>query len=315
MTDATLERDLRAILAARDPGPAPARLASDVRARLAAGEAMTGRWGAVPRLMSGFVAAAAVLVLVGFAIAFRPAIEGPGAAPAPDPTPPYVMQPGDGVVMGERIPLIQGLTALVAGGALLVFAVRTTHRRTRIAASLGILSIILVTLTIGTPDALAFTTGGYGVTPGRTPSDGRPGMYVAVTGNQPFTVVVTVSNVSRLPVDLLGLAAPAFASVGTDIELAHLPRFTAIANLPPNSYDGEAAEPFQRVTIEPGGSVNVAILGLAGTCALPAPGPEGQSGYELETVDLIYEQLTITHTQAFRLPEPVVITTTMPCTS
>ncbi|HET7704007.1 MAG TPA: hypothetical protein VFK35_11450 [Candidatus Limnocylindrales bacterium] len=252
--------------------------------------------------------------MIGVALAVRPEVVGPRAAPAPDPTDPYVMQPGDGVVTGEHVPLSQALAGVIAGGVLFVVAVRTTDRRKRIAASLGVLTLILVATSIGPPNALAFTGGGYGLTPSRSVPEDQPGMYVAVTGNRPFTLVVAVGNTSRLPVELIGLAS-SDVGLATNSELDHLPRFVAMANLPQTALDGRYATRFERTTIEPGDFANVALLGLAGTCSIPAPAPEGQGGYLIESVNLVYEQLTITHTQAFQLPVPVVITTTIPCTS
>ena len=133
-----------------------------------------------------------------------------------------------------------------------------------------------------------------------------------MTGDQPFTVVITVTNESRLPLDLLGLPEPAILQVGAD-QLAILPRFVGMAWLPGPDKRPSAAEPFHVVTIAPGESADLAILGMAGSCAIPTVGPDGQGGYTFESVDLVYEQLTIVHTQAFTFPEPVEITTSGHC--
>jgi hypothetical protein len=311
--DATFERDLRAMLTARDPGPAPAGLAFVVRERIRSDQQprRIARWGAWIGA-AGAVAATAAVFIVALWVAnpVGPG-PGPGASLTPDATPPYVMQAGDGVVTGEHVPLFQGLAALIAFAALLLVAIRTKGKRQGIAAALGSLVIAFVVVTIGTSDALVFRDGVYGVTPYRTVSDGEPGLYVAVTGDQPFHLVLTVTNGSRLPLDLLGLIEPESLRAGPDGVSPVLPRFVGIARLPDWDVVLTSAQSFERVTIPAGAQVTVAVLGMAGVCALPAAGPDGQGGIDLEHVGLVYEQLTIVHTQDFTLPEPVKITTSM----
>ncbi|HEX5824271.1 MAG TPA: hypothetical protein VFY18_07440, partial [Candidatus Limnocylindrales bacterium] len=231
------ERDLRAMLAARDPGSAPVALAAAVRSRLQADGERS--WLDGPRRLLGattlVAAAAAVLILA--IIAGRPVPIGPGATTAPEPTGPYALQPGDGVVGGEFVPAIQVLLALAAFAALTTVALRTPDRRIRIATAVGSLIIVLVAVSIGTSDAIGFRDGGYGVQPGRTPPAGDPGMYVAVTGDSPFTLLLTVTNTSRLPLEIIGIPADGTEANATEAAVPpspHRPRFVGLGLLPDN---------------------------------------------------------------------------------
>ncbi len=58
-----------------------------------------------------------------------------------------------------------------------------------------------------------------------------------------------------------------------------------------------------------GGKANLAILGLAGTCATSSPARSDATSEEIfEVVPIVYEQLTIWHSLSFGLPYPVVVT-------
>jgi hypothetical protein len=304
--DATFERDLRAMLAARDPGAAPVALASTVRARVGS-DGVRARFDGPRRVLNAVaIMAAAAAVLVLAIVVARPPATGPGGSPAPEATGPYVVQPGDGVIGGEDLPRIQAVLAMLASVALITIAVRTSDRRIRVAAILGSLAIVLVAATIGTSDAIGFRDGAYGVQPGRNGPEGDPGMYVAVTGNSPFTLLLTVTNTSRLPLEITGI--PADGAEGAEPPSPHLPRFVGLGLLPDDVVDSSAVGPFHPVSLPPAGSVNLAFLGLAGDCAVLSPGPDGQAGYQIATVRLVYEQLTIRHVADIVLPQPVIIT-------
>lgn len=309
MTDDELDGDLRAMLARRDPGPVPAALTVAIREQIVA-DRRPSRFPALRAWAGGAAAVGAIATVIVLAIVIgRPSDGGPGSSVAPDAQPPYAIQAGDGVVIGEHVPVFQALAALVVFAALLLVTLRTRGKSMGIASALGCLGIALIALTIGKSDALVFRDGGYGVTPGRSAPDAAPGLYVAVTGDQPFHLVVTITNGSQLPLELQGLVEPAVLRFGTDETSATLPRFVAIAALPGVDMDLSLAQPFRPVTIPPGAQLNVDVLGMAGTCAIPAAGPDGEGGIVMEHVGLVYEQLTIVHTQDFLLPEPVHITT------
>ncbi len=310
--DMTLERDLRALLASRDPGPAPASLAGTVRARIQAdrGASRLPVWVRSAVSLAA-VAGVAAMIVLGLVVT-RPGVDGPGASAPPATSTPYRLATGDGVV-SVGYPVVQTLAGIMTLALLLLTALGTTNRRTRIAASVGCLMIAFVALTIGTSNALAFTGGGYGLSPTRATSGDETGMVVAVTGDSPFTLVLTVSNDSRLPLTLVGVPEAGNVTIGSGSEPATLPQFVAIANLPQDAFLAEAAERFVPVTIAPGASVNVAILGMAGRCAIPTPDPRGDASYSIQHVTLVYEQLTIAHTQPFALPEPIKISTSTAC--
>jgi hypothetical protein len=64
--------------------------------------------------------------------------------------------------------------------------------------------------------------------------------------------------------------------------------------------------------VEPGGLINVAVLGMTGSCAI-ASAPESSGRYGLETLTLVYDQLSIVHTAEIRLARSVWIAARAPC--
>jgi hypothetical protein len=316
MTDDTaFERDLRAMLAARDPGQAPARLAETVRKRLAV-PSSPNRFVAFGRLAGASVVVGAAAALILAIVVARPIATGPGASPLPTPTAAYTIQPGAGVVGDAQVPFFQALAGLAAVGLLVALYARTRLRWVRIAAALGVLSIAFVALNIGTPNAIGFVQGQYGVDPGREGPPDEPGMYVAVTGDSPFTMVLTVTNTSRLPLEVRGLAKD--EAIVFDTGRVLIPRFVGLgvyAEQDPHVTQIEPTQlaPFQPFVLQAGEERDLVFLGLAGACAIPSVGPEGQSGYTMETVRIVYEQLTIEHVASIDLPEPVEITTPGSC--
>ena len=297
--DTTFERDLRAMLAARDPGRAPTSLATAIDTRLEADRpsrrlVTVGRWVGT----AAVGALAAVLVLV--VMTAHPTATGPGSAPLPTPSEPYTIQPGDGVVTGEYLPLAQGLVGLVALAILARACARTGIRSRRIAAALGVLALVYVALTIGPSSAIGFASGVSGVDPGvNLGSNG--GIFVNADGDRPFTLYLTVTNTSRLPLEVLGLAEDS----GTD---DRLPRLVGLGVLSDTSIElsTTARLPFRSVALEPGESIDLAILGMAGSCAIhPSAVGGGYTG--IDRVRIVYEQLTIRHWAAVRLLEGVKI--------
>ena len=309
--DAALERDLRAMLAARDPGPARSDLAIRVRTRMRV-EVRAGRLAGWARTAGGLAAVAGIAALIVLAVVVgRPISAGPGATVPPGTSVPYAIKPGDGVVAGAQAPVVQGIAAVVVIAALLLVARSTTSRWIRIAASLGCLTVMLIPSQVGTSDAINFRDGAYGVSPGREAPAESDGMYVAVTGDSPFQLGLTITNTSWLPLQVLGLA-PDGAFVHADGRVL-VPRLVGIGLMPPDVFEPPRSEPFQTFSLQPGGQRDVTILGLAGACAIAAPGPEGQAGYALQTVEIVYEQLTIEHVARIELPAPIVITTPGSC--
>jgi hypothetical protein len=311
MTDDTLERDLRDLLARRDPGPARAALGAGIRARLADEAARPRR---LPRrlseaAMSGAAVAAVMLLAL---VVFRPPGVGPGSSPPLVPGQPYVLRAGDGVVDGPAPPVVQAALALLAIVALIATALTRRERRTRILAWLAGLTVLYVSLSAAGATALAFRNGMYGVDPGRVPDGLEPGMYVAVEGDRPFTLSLTLTNVSSLPLTIVGLERTEVAG-GADGRTL-VPRFVGLAVRTETAPGRTEPAPLGRATLQPNEERDFAILGLAGACSLATPGPDGQAGYELATVSIVYEQLTVERTARVALPAPVVITTSGTCT-
>ena len=310
----TFEETLRGALAARDPGPASSALHRRIVAdRLAAPKRRPALWPKLAWLASAGLSLAVVLAIAAV-LAQRPVAPGPGASPGPiGPTPSdvAVLRAGDGVVAAAAVPLVGIVLGSLAVIGLLAVAVRTKRRGLRIWASVAALLVVYVGTMIGTPDGIAFRSGMYGVSPGRVGSGDRDGMYVAVTGDEPFTMSLTITNVSRLPLTVRGLLHDdAYIYPSGQVVV---PRFVGLGLRSELSDDPSTLRPFAPLELQPNDEVTIAVLGMAGTCALPAPGPDGQGGYELSTVELVYEQLWIQRVERVPLPVPVVITTPGTC--
>ena len=308
--DATFERDLRAMLAARDPGPAPARLAGTVRDRLDA-DRPSNRLASIRRGAGAALVAAAAAALILAIVVARPIAIGPGATPLSTPGAVYTIPPGAGVVADAQVPFFQVLAASAAVGFLVWRYMHTRRRWVRVASALGVLAIGFVVVRVGTSDAIAFATGEYGVDPGRVGPPDTPGMFVAVSDDSTFTMVLTVTNTSRLPLEVRGLVKDhAFAF---DTGRILVPRFVGLGLRGEPVTHPPRLEPFEPFVLHAGEQRDVVFLGMAGACAIPSVGPEGQAGYTLETVQIVYEQLTIEHAATVELTEPVVITTPGSC--
>ena len=185
MTEQPIDRAIRAAFASRDPGPAPAGLALRIReSRAAERGPIRGGVEAVCPSPRGRRARDRRRRSCDRPHGHAASRGGPGASPAP--ATPYAIQPGDGVVRGEYLPVFQALVCALVLGALVAIGARNSDRRVRTPAAVATLGILLVATSIGKSDALEFASGGYGVQPGRAAPEGEPGMYVAVTGNSQY---------------------------------------------------------------------------------------------------------------------------------
>ena len=300
--DGAFERDLRAMLAARDPGPAPTVLATVVRSRLRNDRrprrlASAGRWAGAAVVL-GAVAAVLILAIV----VARPSSVSPGSTPLPTQSP-YTIGAGDGVVRGESYPIVQIALALITATFLVRGYARATVRRNRIAFGLGIAIMALAAMKIGTPDAVAFgAIGEEALDPGGHDPSGAARFVVDVVGDSPFTLILTVSNTSRLPLDIEGIAEPASILPG-EIPQARFVGVGVIAD-PSANLTAQPRFAFAPRTLWPGESVDLALLGMAGQCAI-SPSTAAGGFISLEDVEIVYEQLTLRHTATVVLPEPV----------
>ena len=110
-----------------------------------------------------------------------------------------------------------------------------------------------------------------------------------------------MTNTSRLPLEIIGVPSDEPAS-------PHL-RICRTRPVTRQRDRRSATLPFHPKTLAPDEFANLTFLGLAGDCATSSPGPEGQAGYSIDRVGIVYEQLTLRHYESLELPEPVVITT------
>jgi hypothetical protein len=301
--DGAFERDLRAMLDARDPGPPSPDLIGAVRRRLAADQ---GLWRLVKIGHTAgsiaIVATIAAIVVLAVVVA-RPSSVSPGSTPLPTPTIPYSIRAGDGVVRGESYPVVQIALALILAGFLVRAYARATVRRNRITSALGIAILALVALRIGTPDAVAFgAIGEEALDPGGHDPSGGNRFFVDVVGDSPFTLILTVSNASRLPLEIEGISEPPVLLPGMIPQV----RFVGVGLIADPSLD-LTAQPrfaFAPLTLWPGARVDLALLGMAGHCAI-SPSTAAGGFTSIEEVEIVYEQLTLRHTATVVLPEPV----------
>jgi hypothetical protein len=306
MSPDPFEEELKALLARRDPGPAPATLIHRVEAdRQRAPRRIGGPPAGLVWLASAGLTAVVALALV-MALGQRPALVGPGASQAPAATGTSLLE-GDGAADGSFVPLAQGAVGLLVLGVLVRVAFRAPSRRLAIASTLAAVGVVWIALNISHSDALVHEGGVSGVVPASAEQDDEPGTFLGVRGNVPFHVFITVTNRSRLPLVLDG-----FVPSPGHSDLPQLgPRFVALGMYPTTPDQGvDDAPPFRPMRLEPGGMVDLVLLGTAGECALPVPPirPNGETGggfTSISSVDLVYEQLTMVHTQAVALRDPV----------
>jgi hypothetical protein len=273
------------------PDREPAGLSGRVRRRVVSAAQMAA-------------AAMAVVVLAGLVIVYqsmvvpaelRPTV-GPGA------TGPPVLAPGDGIAPAVGPPLLQLALAAAAVIGLGVLAARATRRLVGYAAVVGIVAIVWIGSMIGTSDALDDGGGAFGVEPFRErPAGFAEGMFVDADGDIEFRIIVGLTNRSQLPLDLIGVAPVVPPAPDAD-RLARIVGFGYLPN--EDCCLASHARPFERLRLEPGGFVQVVVLGRAGRCATSAV----ESGaMVIDSLPIVYEQLTLRHTAELPLSEPVDI--------
>jgi hypothetical protein len=298
--DAVFEGEIRSMLRRRDPGSAPANLGDDVVVRLRR-DGDRSRWQAVGRPVLNAAAGLVAVVVLAVIVLGRPG--GPGSTPAIGPTPSGLpsLVAGEGVTAVVNPPLLQ---LALAGAALIglgVVAARARSRPVGYAAVTAIIGIVWIGSMIGTSDALE-QGGGFGVEPFlERPPGFDSGVFVRADGDDEFRVVVGVTNRSRLPLDLVGVVPRAVQIPDQD----RLPRIVGLGYLP----DDDCCLPsralaFTRLHLDPGELVHLVVLGRAGRCATPTV---EAGAMRIDSLPLVYEQLTMLHTDALQLDEPVSI--------
>lgn len=299
--DARFEGEIRAMLGRRDPGSAPAHLGDAVTERLRR-EREQSRFTLRSRRLVNVVAGLAAAIVLAVIVLGRPFELGsnPGASPAPSSLPTLVA--GDGVTATVGPPLLQLLLAVGVLIGLGVLAARATRRIVGYAAVTAILAMIWVGSMIWASDALGDGGGAFGVDPHlERPAGFDRGNFVRAEGDVEFRILVGVVNQSHLPLSLLGVAPDTRGLPDPE----RLPRILGLGYLP-NEHCclPSDARPFSRMTLDPGESVQLVVLGRAGRCASSTV----EAGATLiESIPLVYEQLTLLHTADVVLPEPVAI--------
>ncbi len=299
--DAVLETDIRAMLGRRDPGSAPPQLGDAVVERLRH-ERGRSRLSARSRPLVNTVAGLAAVIVLAVIVLGRPS--GPGSSPALSPAPSILpaLVSGDGVVATAGPPVLQFLLAAGLVIGLGVLAARAPRRSVGYAAVTAILAMVWIGSMIGTSDALEQGGGSFGVEPFRErPSGFDHGVFVNAEGDIEFRIVVGLANASRLPLDLIGvvprdLGIPDPERLSRIVGLGYLPQEDCC--LP------SQARPFDRLHLEPGDSVQLVVLGRAGRCATSSV---EAGAMVIDTLPLVYEQLTLLHTAAVALSEPIEV--------
>lgn len=307
MSDERLEAELRATLARRDPGDAPPGLEASVLARLRA-EPADRPLARLRRPLTVLATAAAVILLVavvGSIGSLR--IAGPAAssgATVPLPSPPP-LGPGDGIVDQPMSPLIQELLAVAAIIALVRLGYRSANRAVLVAAVLGVVGIVWVWSMIGRGDALTtMGSGTFGVLPATSGSDPSSMDYtITASGDTRFEIVLTLTNDSDLPVRVQGLHDP------NDFDGWVGPRYVGLGTWrsPDRCCLPEDAVAFEPTTMPAHGLLDLVVVGQTGPCATSGSN-EGPS-YVLDTVPLVYEQLSIVYSVSLPLRGEVRIPT------
>jgi hypothetical protein len=299
--DAVFEAGIRAMLERRDPGAAPAHLGDAVIERMRR-ERERSRLTARSRRLVNAVAGLAAAIVLSVIVLGRPFELGssPGASPAPSILPTLVA--GDGVTATVGPPLLHLVVAAGIVIGLGVLAARATRRIVGYAAVTAILGMIWVGSMIWASDALGDGGGTFGVDPHlERPAGFARGNFVRAEGDVEFRILVGVVNQSQLPLNLLGVAPDARGLPSPE----RLPRIVGLGYLP---YEDcclpSHARPFSRMALGPGESVQLVVLGRAGRCASSTV----EAGAMLiESIPLVYEQLTLLHTAEVVLPEHVAI--------
>lgn len=272
MTEDRFERSLRELLADRDPGPAPERLR---RAVVGVPAMPAGARGAAWLAGLPGLAAAAIIVAVGIGLLLRAGSAPQGSGGAPQPAPPASLEPGMGLATATEpvLPVLILFLVLPAVGIILAWRLRSRIGR------LAIVSL-MVALMVGYGslafiDVLSFRDGAIIVAPATLDSetDGKPTHLALVKPGELFRVLLTVTNVSAVPVTLRGLD-PSLNDIHSPVA-----KFVGLGLLAdPQEINPAAAVAFRPVELAPDGHVDVVVLLDAGPCATEPGQDVGSTG-------------------------------------
>jgi hypothetical protein len=305
MIDETaFERDLRAMLAAQDPGPASPDLAIRIRLERTA---QATAWRRLPlRVVSSGTAAIAIGAAVVFVAALmaRTSFIAPGAAASTPPlVGPAAVPVGAGVAGQVGAPTLQILLLAIVMLSLASVAWRAPRKWVAVAAALAAVALAIGAVVFALAEPLGRRDGASGAQPVAVSADGRS---LVVLGGGDFWVETTLTNVSALPLTIRGLNPRTVPDAGSGSPVPVPAGFVGIG-LIEGTFGPEGAIPFHPVELAPDASVEVVLHGLAGECALPSIPPEGGPGISFTSIELQVEQLGVLRTVSMPLDQPIGI--------
>jgi hypothetical protein len=302
--DMNVERDLRAMLAARDPGASSAALAVRIRNERAAQLKESRR---LPLRLAGIgtaIGAIAALVLVLAGLATRSSVTNPGSMPSSVPVVgPAAVPIGAGVTAPAGAPILHILALAIVILALGFVSWRTPRKGIAVATALAAVAVGFGVVIFILAQPVGRRAGASGASPVAVSADGQS---LVVLGAGDFWVETTLTNVSSLSLVIQGLEMRGAAGDVNAMAGITPPGFVGIG-LIDGSFGPEGAIPFHTVELAPDASVDVILHGVAGACALPSIPPDGGSTVTFTSVELQIEQLGVTRTVSMPLDQPIGI--------
>lgn len=316
--DLRLERELRELLGARDPGPAPYGLRGRVdRVPAERPRRDTSRARSVALVVAGLAVAAALVVAVAPLAGFRTPWTGPGASvPAGTPGPGVPFDPmlvGPGILAepsADPLPLVV-LAVLILG--LVALLVQGRRRAIPIAMIAGLAAYAVA----ATQLPVSMADSGFGQGLSTRMAEPRPASHEEILWQlagprEPFTVGVWVSIDAAVPVTLDGIIEP-----WTDADRGPaFPTWRAVWLDEQGDSGGMTGPgtPFHPVEYGPQQLWALWLVGRAGACALgsqfdPAHPEAAPAFAEVEQVTAQVRVLgwprTVVMALPFRLAEPL----------
>jgi hypothetical protein len=287
--DARLERSLRGVLDARDPGAAPYGL----RARVdLIPDAVEPARANVRRAATSLLAIAAViLIAVAVVPVARIGDAGPAAVPEATPAPSFdIDAEGYGVVPYVDISPIAFVIVGIALTGLVAAIVVARRRRRVLVAVVGITLVVTGGLSFLalSPEPIQGSITGAGehttwaeVPPGFSEDEM---LYVTAGPSEHYSYAVSLRNRGPLPITIEALAEDSGLS-------DTIPRLTAVwvDGAPPGGVTGPAT-PLANHRLEPGAEVVLWLVSKASSCAI---GPSWDPAAPGETTGLASQSMTV----------------------
>jgi hypothetical protein len=283
-TDGRLERELRGLLADREPGGAPYALRD--RVDRVPDTAARGERAAIAAGVIGTAMIAAAVVIAVVALGGRQAIDpaSVGASPAPDGVP-FVFGPG--IVAAPEVHaanyaaalLVLGLVALAAGLAL------RDRRRAAVGVVAAAFIVPIVALMLSLlPAARADESDGAYVSGIQRPDmpAGYQGFQLVYVAGESFETGFSLANTGPLPIRVHGV----IGSPDDALANAHWTGVEVIDD--PAQRQTAIGRPFEALMLAPGESVFVRLTGVPGPCGtvLADPAAPAPAGVDFVPLDM-----------------------------